>query len=100
MPLGMSSACWWVQRGGSSLGAVTGSRGVTPHLGVSLWMASCIASSPRCPCPLPQGREDTRVPCNVRVPPASSPAPPPGLGGTSRACAPLPLPLPGLFIGI
>lgn len=94
MPLGMSSACWWVQRGGSSLGAVTGSRGVTLHLGVSLWMASCVVSSPRRPCPLPQGREDTRVPCNVRVPPPLPPLPRRGWVAHPEPAPPSPFPSP------
>lgn len=42
------------KEGGSSLAAVMGGCGVTPQLGASLQMASCVASPPRhhC-CPLP-----------------------------------------------
>lgn len=64
MPPGMSSPCWWAPRRGSSLSALMRGRGVTPQLGASLRMASCgvvVVVVATHGCPLPRGREDTRV---------------------------------------
>lgn len=89
-PLGISPACWWAQRGGSSLGAVMWGRGVTPRRG-SIPVDSFLLYVPSAPpLPLPQGREDTRLPCNVRVPPASSPRSPAGAGWHIQSLRPPP----------
>lgn len=95
-PPGMSSACWWAQRGVSSLGAVMGSRGVTPHLGVSLWTASCFVfpppSRPRLAAAPGQGGHEAAVQCSC--PPPLPPLPRRGWVAHPEPAPPSPFPSP------